>query len=158
MSKDEPSNIFEEAAKMVGRGKKKKRRKRPSVGKKASHGAAPIPDAGEGLEFLGDEAFARRYKDIVEKYSETRDFVSKVYEALGQNSGEVETYLHNPSNFDEDSWQYLQERKEQVAKELFGEGETRVKKAVTQRSTRTKSKKRRKGKFLGARKGWLKTD
>lgn len=159
MSDKEPSNIFEQASKMIGKRKKKKtKRKRPSSTAGASRSAAPEPQAGEDLGFLEDEALSARYKEVAEKYAEVRDFTSKVFEAAGQSVGEVEAYLHNPANFDEEAWKFLQQRKEEVASELFGSKPSEVKKAVLKRSARGKSKKRRKGKFLGARKGWLKAD
>ena len=154
-----PSNIFDEASKMFGKKRKKKKQKErvppvpeaPSPAERESRG-------GDDLDFLDDEELNTRYRDIVGQHADLREFTGKVYAALGKSAGEVETYLNNPSNFDEESWEFVKGKKEEVASQLFDEKAEDVKKKVVERSPSAKSKKQRKGKFRGARKGWLKAD
>lgn len=177
-SAGESDNIFDHASKMLGKGKKKKK---PLAGEKTptKPDAAPpstpksaakstpkaTPDATEKVSkprepvvpaevgALNDEELDARVAKAKEMFDELQAKVDTVYDALGVSPSKAEAVLENP------------EIPPEVRKELDAVAQTLERdlfkgqfKEVRRRFSVTKQKKkgkRRRGKSIGGRKGWL---
>lgn len=105
-------------------------------------------------ESVNREELQRRYKDAMEKCAEIRTLTDRVYAASGLSRDEVERYLENPSNFTPQTWKALEQYRQELERRL---GKYSVSGAAAQRKGRraAAATKERKGKTLGARKGWM---
>ena len=69
---------------------------------------------------------------------------------------EVLTFVENPDNFPANEWSIIQKRKDALEKKMFSSMGLPVKKKAVRKKKQDRQTKKRKGKTLGDRKGWMK--
>ncbi|NGX43674.1 MAG: hypothetical protein K940chlam7_01974 [Chlamydiae bacterium] len=149
MAKDRPSNnIFDEAAKRLG--KKKKKKTTPS--------AAPLTDAETPTPEPAITIEDEEAKEMLRKIHEMEDDLDSKMDHISQLSGmtkkEMHKFIENPNNFSSEKWGKAQKDKEALEKKIFGAIGIKAKNKILKKKKKKITKGRR-GKTLGARKGWM---
>lgn len=141
---EEPSNIFDAAAKQAGKGKK---REGLRSSKKGQIMGPPPKDEEVTTMF---ERIGSLQKDLEKK-------LDALYEKGGISHKDLETYLSNPDNFTDEEWQRVHKDRDRFLN-LIWNGLGSEKKKMQVSKTEKKAAKKRKRKTLGSRKGWMRMD
>lgn len=80
--------------------------------------------------------------------------MDKICELSGMSQKEIESFIENPNNFRPGYWKRAQLQKEQLEEKLYNALGLKAKKNIIKKK-KVKLAKERKGKTLGARKGWM---
>lgn len=144
MSDENAENIFEAASKAYGSGKKTPKSDKPSKTKE------PLPPATE-------EEIREQFSRVEGQYKDLKDRADEAYERAGLRREEVTRFLENPSNFTPDMWQSIEALRAEEEAALSRQVGVNVEKAERKRKLAASAKKKRR-KFLGSRKKWMKMD
>ncbi|MGA8165541.1 MAG: hypothetical protein WB791_11080 [Waddliaceae bacterium] len=151
MKKNQQFNIFGEAPKKV----KKKKTLTPS----SSSAAEPVIEkktqpTSSGLAGITTDEPEEMLKRIHKMDDDLENKMTRVCELSGMSRKEVHDFIENPDNFTVQQWKKAQEDKSAIEEKIyaiFGAEQQNIK---AEKKKKKISKKRR-GKTLGARKGWL---
>lgn len=141
---EEPSNIFDAAAKQAG--EKKKGKDLRSSQKPQKKGPPPK-----------DEEVNSMFKRIDTLQKDLEKKLEDLYEKGGISHKELETYLINPDNFTKEEWQRVHKNRDRFLNLIWG-GIGKEKKKAQAVKKEKKAAKKRKRKTLGSRKGWIRMD
>jgi len=140
MDKDHPSNIFDAAANSG-----KERKNKP---------ASPRPLPAEKAKSFDDKNVEGMLVNMDKMRREIQRKIEEIYEKSGVSQKELEDYLSNPNNFNQAEWTRVQANRDRFLEKIWqAVGKDKKKKIVLKE--KKKQTKKRKGKMLGHRKGWL---
>ncbi len=145
MKKKKPFDIYNP-------GKKKKGQK-----KKPSSKPAPAPKKAEKkVSVSADKEINLLLSKIYDMENDLEKRIDKICALSGMSRNEVLTFVENPDNFPSNEWSTIQKRKEALERKMFSSMGLPFKKNVVGKKKLDKKTKKRKGKTLGDRKGWMK--
>lgn len=101
-----------------------------------------------------DEEIQKLFSHMQKMHEELNTKIDKAYQLSGRDPREVDEYFNDPSHFNPQEWNRIQQRKETLEESLSGLSKSELKKKKVKKHV-SKMSKDRKGKTLGARKNWL---
>lgn len=101
-----------------------------------------------------DEEIQKLFSHMQKMHEELNTKIDKAYQLSGKDPREVDEYFNDPSHFNPQEWNRIQQRKESLEESLSGLSKSDLKKKKVKKHV-SKMSKDRKGKTLGARKNWL---
>lgn len=143
MKKKKNSDVFSEASKKSG---KKKKKKTPSSS------LSPQPEIKTtGIRTKDLEEILKK---IHKMDDDLENKMTRVCELSGMTRQEVQRFIENPDNFSQEQWKNAQKNKNALEEKIYSVVGVELKKLKVKKKKKKSAKKRR-GKTLGARKGWL---
>lgn len=111
---------------------------------------------------LTPEEVRKLFEDVYKLSDTVAKKLDEAYKLMGMRHEEIKSFLDNPSNFkDAAEWQRIQHARENMLGKveksiLYGENEPpKEAKANKKKKAEDLADKKRKGKTLGSRKGWI---
>lgn len=145
MDDKDPSNIFDESSDDL---RKKKKKKIPKGGTKRK--VAPPSN----VSAISDTDVEKMLKKLRDMDDDLQNRMDKIAELSGMSPKEVKRFIENPDNFPPEEWSRMQRKRDALEKKIYAGIGVEYQKRVIKKKKR-KIAKGRKGKTLGARKGWI---
>lgn len=158
MSKEEPNNIFETAARMLGSKKTKKKRSFPTEGESSSQKKAvndtPIPESSEIVQ-LFDRDIAAALEKMRSYHFELEEKIAQAFTDAGTSPSQIIDYLKNPRNFTDRNWKFMQECRREEYLKLWNAATPKEKKGLLKQSKRKSKGQITKKLGLARKKNWI---
>lgn len=145
MDDKDPSNIS--GSDSDGLRKKKKKFKRKGTAR-----ARAVPPSN--VSVINDTEIDNMLKKLRDMDDDLQNRMDKIAELSGMSPKEVKRFIENPDNFPPEEWSRMQRKKDDLEKQIYSGIGIEYQKRVMKKKKK-KMQKGRRGKTLGARKGWI---
>ncbi len=145
MDDKDPSNINDAASDDLRKKKKKKKFKGT-----AKHKVAPPSN----VSVITDTEIDKMLQKLRDMDDDLQTRMDKIAELSGMSPTEVKRFIENPDNFPPEEWSRMQRKKDDLEKKIYSGIGIEYQKRIMKKK-KNKMQKGRRGKTLGARKGWI---
>ena len=145
MDDKDPSNINDAASDDLRKKKKKKKFKGT-----AKHKVAPPSN----VSVITDTEIDKMLQKLRDMDDDLQTRMDKIAELSGMSPTEVKRFIENPDNFPPEEWSRMQRKKDDLEKKIYAGIGIEYQKRIMKKKKK-KMQKGRRGKTLGARKGWI---
>lgn len=145
MDNKDPSNIHDNSSDEL-RKKKKKKILKGGIRRKV---APP-----SNLSVITDMDVEKMLKKLRDMDDDLQQRMDKIAELSGMSPREVKRFIENPDNFPPEEWSRMQRKRDDLEKQIYSGIGIEYQKQIMKKKKKKIAKERR-GKTLGARKGWI---
>lgn len=146
MNDKDPQNLFDAASESL---RKKKKAKKMAEGTYKEKNVPP-----ENVSTTSDkelDTMFTRLRNIDHDLQKRMEYIAQL---SGMTPSQVEDYIANPDNFPAKDWSKMQQKKQALEQKLYSSIGIKYQKRIVKKKSK-KMQKGRRGKTLGARKGWI---